>query len=228
MFTKPKRSVKRVFLHCTASDLPQHDNVNAIRKLHLNQGWNDIGYHFFIRKNGQIESGRDLEKIPAAQSGHNRGTIAICLHGLQKSKFTSAQFDSLRSLCLAIDQAYAGNISFHGHREVAAKACPVFDYQSVLSLDAFGSLGLSAFEAQLDNVLSRDPEQLPELRYGSRGKTVVFLQELLFIKTDGIFGPKTKSAVIKFKKEHQLYPSDVVARHVWKLLLTVQEVEHLD
>jgi len=228
MFSKPKRTVTRVFIHCTASDLPQHDNVAAIRKMHLDRGWSDIGYHLFISKKGKIEKGRDLELTPAAQRGHNTGTIAICLHGLRKEKFTNAQFERLQALCLAIDEAYLGKISFHGHCEIAAKTCPVFDYKKVLMLDNFGSLGLSQHAAPLDNELSKDPAKLPELKYGSRGETVVYLQELLLIKPDGIFGPKTKSAVIKFKKENALYPSDIVTKHVWNLLINLQEIEHID
>lgn len=229
MFKKPKRKVTRVFLHCTASDLAKHDSVKAIRKMHISRGWNDIGYNIFIRKDGTVESGRDLEKTPAAQRGHNTGTIAICLHGLRKENFTDAQFSSLKKLCLEIDKAYAGDISFHGHREVASKACPVFDYKKVLKLDEFGSLGLSqAAQPNLENKLSNDASKLPELKYGSRGKAVVFLQELLFIKADGIFGPKTRAAVVEFKKQHDLYPSEVVAKHVWQLLLDTQEVEHID
>lgn len=229
MFTKPRRKVTRVFIHCTASDVPRHDNVEAIRQMHLDRGWSDIGYHLFIRKNGTLEAGRDLEKVPAAQRGHNTNTIAICLHGLKKDKFTQDQFDTLKQLCLEINQAYDGEISFHGHREVAAKSCPVFDYVSVLKLDTYGSLGLigSVVKAPVD-VGRLEPDELPDLKEGARGPAVELLQELLLIKADGIFGPKTGKAVKEFKKQNDLYPSDLVVSHVWALLLKTEEVEHFD
>ena len=229
MFNKPRRKVTRVFLHCTASDLTKHDSAAAIRKMHLNRGWSDIGYHLFIRKNGKLENGRDLEKTPAAQKGHNTNSIAICLHGLKKDKFTSAQFDTLKNLCLEINRAYDGEISFHGHCEVSSKSCPVFDYRSVLKLDRYGDLGLSGAVTQKPvEVGSMAPEKLPDLKEGSKGPAVVLLQELLLIKADGIFGPKTANGVREFKRQHELYPSDRVVSHVWKLLLATKEVEHFD
>ncbi len=229
MFTKPSRKVTRVFIHCTASELKKHDSVAAIREMHLDRGWSDIGYHLFIRKNGTLESGRDLEKIPAAQKGHNTNSIAICLHGLKKDKFTEAQFNTLKQLCIDINKAYDGEISFHGHCEVASKSCPVFDYKSVLKLDKYGTLGLSGGVVLSPvDIGDMDAENLPDLKEGSRGPAVELLQELLFIKSDGIFGPKTAVAVRDFKRSHQLYPSDHVVSHVWKLLLTTKEVEHFD
>ena len=137
-FIKPKRTVNRVFLHCSASDNVQHDNVKTITEWHLKRGFSGIGYHYFISKDGKIHTGRNIEVKPAAQEENNTGSIAICLHGLDIAKFTQAQFKSLKSLCKQINIAYSGDITFHGHCEVANKACPVFDYKDVLTLNAKG------------------------------------------------------------------------------------------
>jgi len=295
-FIKPSRRVDRVFLHCSASDVPAHDTVETVRAWHLARGFNDIGYHFFIHKNGDISLGRDIEKTPAAQRGHNLRTIAICLHGLREEKFTVAQYEALKALCTDINNAYLQQVSFHGHCEVSAKACPVIDYKKILKLDKYGSLGLDApvistaensfprlnfgdkgedvrrlqellnikvdgdygsitlkkvkaFKKQndlypsgivtkqvwilltkplLENVKTVNVQDLPDLKTGSRGKSVEFLQELLFIKVDGIFGPMTAKAVKAFKKEHNLYPSDIVQKYIWKLLLDMKSIEHYD
>ena len=297
LFKKPRRRVDRVFIHCSASDNPKHDNVATIRKWHKARGFNDIGYHFFIHKNGKISKGRDIEKTPAAQRGNNTNTIAICLHGLQKENFTKAQFKAIKALSSDINNAYFKNVSFHGHREVSAKACPVFDYKKVLKLDKFGSLGLDntvvvgaidgefeeinygdsgkrvktlqkllgikadgdygkktlkavkSFKRQhglyesgivtkevwillnkpvLENVRVSDPSKLPDLQIGSRGASVELLQELLFLKVDGIFGKNTGKAVRNFKVKHGYYPSDLVKEHIWKLLFKVRRVEHYE
>ena len=140
MFKKPSREVSKVFLHCSASDNPKHDNAATMNAWHKERGFNEIGYHFFIRKDGTIERGRDIEKVPAAQQGHNTGSIAICLHGLKKELFTSAQFSALKSLCQEINFEYHGEVTFHGHKEVAAKDCPVFDYKKVLGLNSKGEI----------------------------------------------------------------------------------------
>lgn len=142
IFAKPRRPVARVFIHCSADDNPNNDNAATMHRWHLERGFAEIGYHYFIRKDGTIQVGRDIEKVPAAQEGHNTGSIAICLHGLTKEKFTAAQINALQSLCKKINVAYSKSITFHGHREVAAKLCPVFDYKAALRLDKFGRLGL--------------------------------------------------------------------------------------
>ena len=52
------------------------------------------------------------------------------------------QMYALIALCMEIDDAYEGRITFHGHNEVnPMKACPVFNYQQVLRLDPVGHLG---------------------------------------------------------------------------------------
>ncbi|MDA0617531.1 MAG: N-acetylmuramoyl-L-alanine amidase [Proteobacteria bacterium] len=129
--TKPKRYITKVFLHCSDSDLPQHDNPFVIRDWHLERGFYDIGYHFIITKDGTVHTGRSIEAVPAAQEGNNTGSIAICLTG--RTTFSQMQFSALRKLCGEINQLY-NNITFHGHCEVAAKLCPVFDYTRVLNL----------------------------------------------------------------------------------------------
>lgn len=213
MFTKPKRPVSRVFLHCSASDVPAHDNVATMRAWHLANGWSDVGYHFFIRKDGTLEAGRSLELTPAAQSGHNTGTIAICCHGLDAAKFTAAQFATLQALCREIDAAYDGAVTFHGHREVANKLCPVFDYRAVLGLDSKGRMGTPVREPTDADA----PVNLARvLRRGSRGDDVRWMQSLVgsaigrTLVQDGDFGPATEAAVIEFQRARHLAADGVV------------------
>lgn len=137
-FIAPKRAVSRVFLHCSDSDIPAHDDVSVIREWHLKRRFDDVGYQLFIRKSGDVQEGRSMEVKPAAQAGNNAGTIAICLSG--RLKFTEAQFETLRILCHQI-QAELPMVTFHGHREVnPGKTCPNFDYRKVLGLTVRGEL----------------------------------------------------------------------------------------
>lgn len=227
-FTKPSRAVDRVFLHCSASDNPAHDNIRTIRKWHVtDNGWSDIGYHYYVNKAGEIYDGRPVSKTPAAQYGHNTGTIAICCGGLHKENFTEAQYETLREMCKTINAAYDGKVTFHGHREVASKACPVYDYKAILKLDGFGRLGLTGAKKQkLEDKTSDDPGDLPVLRLGARGEAVRLAQRGLLIKDDGIFGPKTKRAVMDFQKDNGLEADGVVGKNTWKKLLKAERVKH--
>ena len=134
MFKKPRRAIDRVFIHCSAASRKDID-AEEIDLWHRQRGWSGIGYHFFIKTDGTLEKGRDLEKTPAAQAGHNRGTIAICLNGLKLSDFTSAQFKTLNELCSEINREYSGDITFWPHNAVARKACPVFDIYKELPIN---------------------------------------------------------------------------------------------
>lgn len=134
---KVSRRISKVFVHCSASDNPAHDNIETIRKWHLERGFKEVGYHYFITKAGDVVQGRGLELIPAAQEGHNTGSIAICLHGLEKQNFTEAQFKALNQLADSIQAVYP-QVTFHGHCEVSRKACPVLPYKQVLGLGKQG------------------------------------------------------------------------------------------
>lgn len=142
-FTPPARALHTVFVHCSASDVPEHDDVSVMRSWHLANGWADVGYHYFIKKSGEVQPGRALDMIPAAQGEWNPGTIAICLHGLRRDNFTTAQLAALILLCRNMAAAYAARgvtLRFRGHCEVQNKACPVIDYRRVLGLDAAGHM----------------------------------------------------------------------------------------
>ena len=216
-----------ILLYCRKAILPlsvtQRSVCHADRRIYptqkeSGQGLHPLfrfqpsGYHFFIHKNGTLSEGRLLERTPAAQYGHNLRTVAICLHGLKKEKFTQAQYETLRRLCSQINDAYLGQVSFRGHCEVFDKACPVIDYKSVLKLDVYGSLGLDT----LPVVSAAD--DLPRLNVGDEGEAVRKLQALLHINVDGDYGPATLEAVKAFKHQHGLYPSGIVTEQVWQLL----------
>ena len=149
MFTKLKRPVSRVFIHCSASDAegPAYTGtalVKTVDSWHRARGFNGIGYHFVIDKAGRIIQGRERELTPAAQEGNNKGTIAICIHGLDIAKFTAEELAALFTLCSEINTAYNGSITFHGHREVnKMKTCPVINYRKVLGLDQYGRMALT-------------------------------------------------------------------------------------
>lgn len=141
VFELPRRRVGRVFLHCSASDaesLTGSRLLAEVRGWHRARGFSEVGYHFLVDKQGLVMPGRDLENAPAAQKGHNAGTIAIMVHGL--TEFRGPALNACRGLCRSINEACEGRITYHGHCEVSAKTCPVFDYTALLGLDRFGRM----------------------------------------------------------------------------------------
>ena len=53
------------------------------------------------------------------------------------------------------------------------------------------------------------------LRIGSKGPDVVKLQQLLYLKADGIFGQITLEAVKDFQRDNGLFPDGIVGPKTW-------------
>ena len=119
-------------IHCSATP-PEHDiGASTIDSWHKQRGWDGIGYHFVIRRDGTVESGRDLDEVGAHAQGINFCSIGICLVGGVDSlgepdpNFTKDQMSSLYSLAKMAKAWYPGIILI-GHEEVSTKACPSFN-----------------------------------------------------------------------------------------------------
>lgn len=56
------------------------------------------------------------------------------------------------------------------------------------------------------------------LRKGSRGAEVKQLQQLIGVTADGIFGDKTRAAVIEYQRAHNLTPDGIVGARTWAVL----------
>lgn len=130
-----RKQTKYIAIHCAATKPTQDIGAKEIRQWHLDKGWADIGYHFVIRRNGRIETGRQpLESIGAHVAGYNSVSVGICLIGgvdenmKPENNFTPAQFNSLRTLVRDMVKRYPG-AKVQGHRDFpnVAKACPSFD-----------------------------------------------------------------------------------------------------
>lgn len=128
------RTINWVILHCSDSDIPAHDNIETIRKWHMDErNFSDVGYHYFVQKNGVVIKGRDEDKIGAHVKGHNKDSIGICLSG--KEEFTDAQFRSLEILLIDICGRHdLKKMDILGHSDLDDnKTCPNFALSEWLS-----------------------------------------------------------------------------------------------
>lgn len=135
-----RHAVREIIVHCSATrpDWYKGLSLNAkrdeIRRWHLANGWNDIGYHWLIDRDGAVLSGRAETVIGAHTVGRNSGTIGICLiggHGSAETDaftehFTPSQDTSLRQLIAGISSR-TQITTVSGHNQYAAKACPGFN-----------------------------------------------------------------------------------------------------
>jgi N-acetylmuramoyl-L-alanine amidase len=125
------REINRIILHCSDSDFAHHDDISVIRKWHVDErGWSDVGYHYFIKKDGTIQNGRPIEKVGAHAKPWNTGSIGICLGG--KYEFSDEQFMALGDLvCGLIFRFNVKDENIIGHCDVpgSGKTCPNFDVE---------------------------------------------------------------------------------------------------
>ncbi len=127
------RKIKEIIIHCSATPEDKDFTVQDIERWHRQRGFNGIGYHYVIYRDGSTHRGRDLERVGAHCLGHNAHSIGICYIGglakdgkTPKDTRTEEQKLTLRLLVKQILAKYP-KASIHGHCEFAAKACPCFN-----------------------------------------------------------------------------------------------------
>ena len=128
---RTRSDTNRVVLHCSATKANSGVTAATIREWHLSRGWQDIGYHFVILENGDIEKGRHLHLQGSHVQGHNADSIGICYvgglgkNGKPEDTMTTYQISSFEALLRALRLVY-GPLTLHGHNEFSNKACPSF------------------------------------------------------------------------------------------------------
>lgn len=99
-------------------------NVNSIHIQHISQGYSGIGYHFYIRFDGTIYSGRPLDKVGAHCLNYNDVSIGICYEGnFEIEKPTPEQIKSGQELIKYLLSIYP-NAKVVGHRDLVPTKCP--------------------------------------------------------------------------------------------------------
>jgi len=131
-----RKSTNWLVVHCSATPPTMNIGAKEIRRWHRERGWTDIGYHYVLRRNGTVETGRPEGTVGAHVENYNRNSIGICLVGGVDAKlnpednFTSAQYAALAELLRDLRQKYP-QAEVCGHRDFPGvrKACPSFDVQ---------------------------------------------------------------------------------------------------
>ena len=135
------RDITRLIIHCAATPADMDIGREEINEWHLDQGFSQIGYHFVIRRNGDLEIGRPLATAGAHARGFNSNSIGICLVGgveystvmdmlLATNNFTPIQFETLKTLTLGLLEEYnlsTARVVGHGDLPQVTKACPSFN-----------------------------------------------------------------------------------------------------
>jgi len=122
-------NIKLLVIHCSDSEDSKNLSASDIHKMHLNFGWNGIGYHKVITRSGKIENGRPEYWIGAHVKGKNTISLGVCLIG--RNKFTTRQFISLEKVLRKWKSLYP-KAKIIGHRDAGNtnKTCPNFNVKA--------------------------------------------------------------------------------------------------
>lgn len=140
------RRIDLIVIHCSATREDHPFTEHDLDTAHRLRGFDGIGYHFYVRRNGDIKSTRAVERVGAHVRGYNAHSIGICYeggldsHGLAKDTRTEWQQHSLRVLVRALKMDYP-DARVVGHRDLSpdvngngevepmewTKECPCFE-----------------------------------------------------------------------------------------------------
>ena len=127
-------SVSYIIIHCSATRETQDYTPEQLKRDHLARGFIDVGYHFYIRKDGTVTKHRRLNEVGAHCRPFNRCSIGVCYeggldaNGKPKDTRTLKQRASLAGLLLDLHRQFPKAV-IRGHCEMPGaviKACPCF------------------------------------------------------------------------------------------------------
>jgi len=123
--------------HCSATKPSQDIGVTEIDLWHKRRGWDGVGYHLIIRRDGRLEPGRHLGVPGAHVKGFNQRSVGICMvggispQGGSENNFTSEQWNTASIVQHFLETLYP-DAETVGHKDLNdGKDCPCFDARSV-------------------------------------------------------------------------------------------------
>lgn len=120
------RAIKKIIVHCSATREGQDIGIDTIREWHVNdRGWSDIGYHYVIRRNGEIEKGRPDDIAGAHARGVNQTSIGVVWVG--ETQIDVLQEKAMMSLIHFLMGKYnikIENVLGHCEAVKTSKTCP--------------------------------------------------------------------------------------------------------
>ena len=132
-FYQNYREVRLLVIHCSATRYDRDFPVEALRSSHKARGFADIGYHFYITRDGEIHRGRSLEEAGAHCRNHNAHSIGVCYEGgldadgKPKDTRTLEQKGALLALLRELKRQFPKALIVGHHDLNPMKGCPCFD-----------------------------------------------------------------------------------------------------
>ena len=128
------RTITLIVIHCSATPEGKRLTFAECRRDHIaHRRFKDIGYHYYIDREGVIWPGRPEQEVGAHCRNHNKHSIGVCYEGgldrrgKPDDTRTQAQKRAMEVLLSDLKERYPKALVL-GHRDLdPLKACPCYD-----------------------------------------------------------------------------------------------------
>ena len=134
------RKIDLIVIHCSATRCDRDYPVEQLRADHRMRGFREVGYHYYIRRNGTLHSCRPLEEMGAHARGWNAQSVGICYeggldtNGHPADTRTEEQRVVMQEVVTSLLKRFPES-RVVGHRDLpgcGGKECPCFEVQDVI------------------------------------------------------------------------------------------------
>lgn len=140
------RKIDMIVIHCSATRADVPLSPRQLEEMHRQRRFDGCGYHYYVRRDGEICTMRPVDRPGAHAKGYNRHSIGVCYEGgldeqgRPADTRTELQKRSLRVLVRVLAMDFQTR-RIVGHRDLSpdldgdgviepeewTKVCPCFD-----------------------------------------------------------------------------------------------------
>ena len=142
LFKKPPTNI---VVHHSATKPSMDWGVAEMKELHLSKGWADVGYHWVIKRDGEMQQGRNSKYQGAhcKAEGMNKVSIGVCLIGGVSEESTPTfeipefnhTFRQLNSLYTLVGLLGLPPSAHHDHDMYNKTFCPMFNVKEFFKIN---------------------------------------------------------------------------------------------
>ena len=235
----PRKSTVRIIEHHTSGG--PGETVQGIHAYHLSNRHKGIDYNFCVLADGTVVKGRGLEycggsvnnSAPRSKGMNDNSVAIVALGDFEHNQMPDAQKEGLKRITRDVAQHY-GITEIIRHKDVSDTDCPgqYFPFDEIKAYALGWPIETPTPAPEPEKSIPALTRNLKLTNPMMRGDDVRQAQERLEHhlaqpgKIDGVYGKKTKAAVIRFQKARIAEGYDlgtsgadgVIGPKTWKIL----------
>ena len=75
------RKIDMIVIHCSATRADVPLSPRQLDEMHRQRGFDGCGYHYYVRRDGEICTMRPVDRPGAHAKGYNQHSIGVCYEG---------------------------------------------------------------------------------------------------------------------------------------------------